>query len=216
MRLAPSLLSADFVILQSQIDELLNNGIDELHFDVMDGDFVPALSFADPVLKSIRKHYPEVMLDAHLMVTEPGRFIDTFRAAGADNITVHVEACRHIDRVIQAVKASGAEVGVALNPGTPLSSLEEIIGQVDRVLLMSVNPGFGGQKYISYCTDKAARLCKMREDLGLQFVIQIDGGVSPANVKEIVSAGVDDCVAGSAVFRGSITENCQAFRRALA
>lgn len=215
MRLSPSLLSADFSMVGKQLDELLDNGVEELHFDVMDGDFVPALSFGNPVLKTIDEHFPTLFMDAHLMVTEPWRFIDDFKKAGADNITVHVEACKHIDRTIEAIKAEGLEAGVALNPGTPLSSISEIVHKVDRVLLMSVNPGFGGQKYIPYCTDKVARLKKMRENLGLNFAIQIDGGISPANVKEVVDAGVDNVVAGSAIFKGNITENCKAFKEAL-
>ena len=214
-RLAPSLLSADFVILQKQIDELLENGIDELHLDIMDGDFVPALTFADPVIRSIRKHYPDVYLDAHLMIDEPGRFIKTFADAGADNITVHIEACKHIDRVIQAIKAEGVQAGVSLNPGTALNSIYEILPVVDRVLIMSVNPGFGGQKYIDYCTDKGKRLSEMRSERNLNFTIQIDGGVTPEKIEFLSAAGVTDFVAGSAVFKGDITKNCKAFKEAM-
>ncbi len=213
MRLAPSVLSADFTRLGEQLDVLTASGVDCIHYDVMDGDFVPALSFGDTILKNIKDRCGDkLFLDAHLMVTEPARFVEVFRKAGADNITVHAEACKHIDRSLQAVIDSGAQAGIALNPGTPLEMISEVIHKVDLVLIMSVNPGFGGQKYIEYCTDKIARLSKWKKDLGLDFSIQVDGGVSPANVKKILDAGADNIVAGSAVFKNDIAANCADFR----
>ena len=213
MRLSPSVLAADFTKLGEQLEIVAGAGVDAIHYDVMDGDFVPALSFGDSILKNIKNRFGDrLFLDAHLMVTEPARFAEVFRKAGADNITIHIEACKHIDRSIEAVKDTGAQVGIALNPGTPLETISEIIHKVDLVLIMSVNPGFGGQKYIEYCTDKIARLNQWKKDLGLDFSIQVDGGISPANVKTVLDAGVDNVVAGSAVFKNDIVANCMAFR----
>jgi len=213
MRLAPSVLSADFTKLGEQLDIIVDQEVGCIHYDVMDGDFVPALSFGDTILKNIKNRFGDkLFLDAHLMVTEPARFAEAFRKAGADNITIHAEACKHIDRSIEAVKDTGAQVGIALNPGTPLEVISEVIHKVDLVLIMSVNPGFGGQKYIDYCTDKIARLYKWKKDLGLEFSIQVDGGVSPANLKMVLDAGADNIVAGSAVFKNDIAANCAAFR----
>ena len=213
MRLSPSVLAADFTHLSDQLDILVETGVNTIHYDVIDGDFVPALSFGDGILKSIKKRYDDkLFLDAHLMVTEPARFAQTFRDAGADLITIHVEACKHIDRSLEAVRDTGAKVGIALNPGTPLETISEIIHKVDLVLIMSVNPGFGGQKYIDYCTDKIARLYQWKKDLGLEFSIQVDGGVSPSNVKMVLDAGADNIVAGSAVFKNDIAANCLAFK----
>lgn len=213
MRLSPSVLAADFTKLGEQLDIVKSTGVNAIHYDVMDGDFVPALSFGDTILKNIKNRYgDDFFLDAHLMVSEPARFVDVFRKAGADNITIHIEACKHIDRSIAAVKDSGAQVGIALNPGTPLESISEIIHSVDLVLIMSVNPGFGGQKYIEYCTKKIARLNQWKKELGLDFSIQVDGGISPANVQTVLDAGVDNVVAGSAVFKNDIAANCYEFK----
>lgn len=213
MTLSPSVLAADFTKLSEQLDAVLSAGVNTIHYDVMDGDFVPALSFGDSILKSIKNRYQDkLFLDAHLMVTEPARFAETFRKAGADNITIHVEACKHIDRSLEAVRDTGAKVGIALNPGTPLESISEVIHKVDMVLIMSVNPGFGGQKYIDYCTAKIARLYQWKNDFGLKYSIQVDGGVSPANVKTVLDAGADNIVAGSAIFKNDIAANCNAFR----
>ncbi len=214
MRLSPSVLAADFTKLGEQLDIVKSTGVDAIHYDVMDGDFVPALSFGDTILKNIKNRFGDgLFLDVHLMVSEPARFVDVFRKAGADNITIHIEACKHIDRSIAAVKDSGAQVGIALNPGTPLNSISEIIHSVDLVLIMSVNPGFGGQKYIEYCTDKIARLNQWKKELGLDFSIQVDGGISPANVQKVLDAGVDNVVAGSAVFKKDIAANCYEFKK---
>ena len=210
MILSPSVLSADFVVLQDQLDACVRSGVTHIHFDVMDGDFVPAISFGDSILKSISSHYPELFMDVHMMVTEPDRFFETFKKSGACGLTVHYEACKHIDRSIKAIKALGLKAGVALNPGTPVSMLENLLRDVDLVLIMSVNPGFGGQSFIPYALDKIRLLDRIRAERGLKFDIQVDGGVSTANAAELKAAGVDDIVAGSAVFKGNIEENIHA------
>nr|WP_308695899.1 ribulose-phosphate 3-epimerase [uncultured Stomatobaculum sp.] len=212
-RLAPSLLSADFTELGSQIDLLKALGVRALHCDIMDGDFVPSISFGMPVLKSIRKR-TDLYLDAHLMVTEPDRYIDAFVEAGADGITVHAEACRHLDRTVQHIKACGKKAAVALNPATPLVAVEDILPELDMVLIMSVNPGFGGQSYIPYCTDKIRRLRALADQKQPELSIQVDGGVNRKTLAEVLAAGADDIVAGSAVFGGNIAENVAFFRDA--
>lgn len=212
-RLAPSLLSADFTELGSQIDLLKALGVRALHCDIMDGDFVPSISFGMPVLKSIRKR-TDLYLDAHLMVTEPDRYIDAFVEAGADGITVHAEACRHLDRTVQHIKACGKKAAVALNPATPLVAVEDILPELDMVLIMSVNPGFGGQSYIPYCTDKIRRLRALADQKHPELSIQVDGGVNRETLAEVLAAGADDFVAGSAVFSGNIAENVAFFRDA--
>ena len=215
MILSPSVLSADFVDLKDQLDICAANGITHIHYDVMDGDFVPAISFGDTILKCIRKHYPDFFLDVHMMVTEPVRFLEAYKTAGADGFTVHYEACKHIDRSIQAIKAAGLKAGVALNPGTPVCMLQDILPEVDMVLIMSVNPGFGGQSFIPYALDKIKELDRIRRERGLHYTIQVDGGASAANAAGLVAAGVDDMVAGSAVFKGDIEKNIQAIYTAV-
>lgn len=216
-RLAPSLLSADFTELGAQISLLESCGVRALHCDIMDGDFVPSISFGMPVLQSIRKK-TELFLDAHLMVTEPDRYIDAFADAGADGITVHAEACRHLDRTVQHIKARGKKAAVALNPASPLVFLEDILPELDMVLIMSVNPGFGGQSYLPYCTDKIQRLRALAEERNPGLSIQVDGGVNRKTLAEVLAAGANDIVAGSAIFQGDIAENVafflNAFRRA--
>lgn len=211
--LAPSLLSADFGKTGEQLRELEEAGVKWLHLDVMDGDFVPSISFGMPVIKSLRKQCG-LFFDVHMMVTEPGRYVDDMAAAGADMITVHVEACRHLHRTVQAIKAKGLKAGVVLNPATPLSALDYILEDVDMVLLMSVNPGFGGQKYIPGMTEKIRALKEMIDKKGLSVDIEVDGGVTPENVKELLSAGANVIVAGSAVFGDHITEQVEKFHRA--
>lgn len=211
--LAPSLLSADFGKTGEQLRELEEAGVKWLHLDVMDGDFVPSISFGMPVIKSLRKQCG-LFFDVHMMVTEPGRYIDDMAAAGADMITVHVEACKHLHRTVQAIKAKGLKAGVVLNPATSLSTLDYILEEVDMVLLMSVNPGFGGQKYISGMTEKIRALKEMIDAKGLSVDIEVDGGVTPENVKELLSAGANVIVAGSAVFGDHITEQVEKFHRA--
>ena len=211
--LSPSLLSADFGRTGEQLKELESAGVKWLHLDVMDGDFVPSISFGMPVIKSLRKQ-TNLFFDVHMMVTEPGRYVDDMAEAGADMITVHVEACKHLHRTIQAIKAKGLKAGVVLNPATSLSTLDYILEDVDMVLLMSVNPGFGGQKYIPTMTAKIKALKEMIDAKGLKVDIQVDGGVTPDNVREILAAGANIIVAGSAVFGDHITEQVEKFHAA--
>lgn len=208
--LSPSILSADFTNLGMQIKQLDEAGAQYVHIDVMDGMFVPSISFGMPVLKSIRKCTDRIF-DVHLMIEEPGRYIDEFAAAGADLITVHAEACRHLDRTLDAIKEKGLLAGVALNPATPLSEIEWVLEKTDMVLIMTVNPGFGGQKQIPYTVEKVRALKKMLEKSGLKTDIEVDGGINLENVAEVLDAGANIIVAGSAVFNGDIVENVQNF-----
>lgn len=204
--LSPSILSADFANLGDQIRQLDEAGAQYVHIDVMDGSFVPNISFAFPVIKSIRG-LTDRMFDVHLMIDEPIRFIDQFADAGADIITVHAEACRHLDRTIEAIKERGILAGVALNPATPLSTIEYVLTKVDMVLIMTVNPGFGGQKLIPYTIDKVADLKKMIEKTGTKADIEVDGGINLENCTKLMDAGANIIVAGNAVFSGEIGEN---------
>ena len=203
--LSPSILSADFANLGDQIRQLDEAGAQYVHIDVMDGSFVPNISFAFPVIKSIRG-LTDRMFDVHLMIDEPIRFIDQFADAGADIITVHAEACRHLDRTIEAIKERGILAGVALNPATPLSTIEYVLPKVDMVLIMTVNPGFGGQKLIPYTIDKVADLKKMIEKTGTKADIEVDGGINLENCTKLMDAGANIIVAGNAVFSGEIRE----------
>ena len=208
--LSPSILSADFANLGEQVRMLDEAGAQYVHIDVMDGIFVPSISFGMPVIKSIRECSDRIF-DVHLMIEEPGRYIDDLAEVGEDLITVHAEACKHLDRTIEAIKEKGLLAGVALNPATPLSAIEWILPKVDMVLIMSVNPGFGGQKLIPYTVEKVRALKKMIDEKGLKIDIEVDGGVNLENVTEVMDAGANIIVAGSAVFKGDISENVERF-----
>lgn len=200
MIVAPSLLSADFMNLQSEIEMLNQSEADWLHLDIMDGVFVPNITFGMPVISQIRKLTNKV-LDVHLMIVQPERYISDFKAAGADVLTVHYEAVTHLHRCVQQIKEAGMKAGVSLNPHTPVSSLASIISDLDLVLIMSVNPGFGGQKFIPESINKIRELKAMAAEKNPNLIIEIDGGVSPDNVKMLAENGVNAVVAGSAVFK---------------
>ena len=204
--LAPSILSADFYRLGDQIGDALEAGCRIIHIDVMDGCFVPNLSIGPQIVKAIAKNTQkmDVTLDVHLMVEDPGKVIPLFAKAGADNITVHVEATKHLHRTIQQIKSFGCSAGVTLNPGTPLSAVEPVIADVDYLLIMSVNPGFGGQEFIPSCLEKINEARLMLDQKGLNEIrIEVDGGVKVSNAGEILRAGADILIAGSAIFNDS-------------
>lgn len=197
---APSMLSADFANLQRDTEMINRSEADWFHIDIMDGVFVPNISFGFPVMKSIKK-YASKPLDVHLMIVDPDRYIQTFRDAGADVLTVHYEACTHLHRTLHAIKQSGMLAGVALNPHTPVHILDDILTDIDLVCVMSVNPGFGGQSFIENTFRKVQDLSTMRQQSGASFRIEIDGGVTLENSAALVAAGADVLVAGSTVFK---------------
>ena len=197
---SPSLLSADFGNLQRDIEMLNQSECDWLHVDVMDGMFVPNISFGQPVVKFIKKH-AQKPLDVHLMIVDPDRYIEDFKTAGADIVTVHYEACRHLDRTIHAIKDMGMKAGVVLNPHSPVCLLEDIVQECDLVLLMSVNPGFGGQKFIDNTYAKVRQLRELCNRKNPACLIEIDGGVNTQNAAELYASGADVLVAGNAVFK---------------
>ena len=198
--IAPSVLVADFANLQRDIEMINNSDADWFHIDIMDGVFVPNISFGMPVLRDIAKHATKT-IDVHLMIVDPDRYISTFKNVGADILTVHYEACTHLHRTLQAIKAQGMKAGVALNPHTSISLLEDTIQDIDLVCLMSVNPGFGGQSFIENTYDKVIALKELITRKGANTIIEIDGGVTSKNAKQLADAGADVLVAGSYVFK---------------
>jgi ribulose-phosphate 3-epimerase len=202
VQIVPSILSADFARLAEEIGKVERGGVRMLHVDIMDGHFVPNLTIGPPVVKSIRK-ITKLKLDMHLMITDPDKFAPLFIEAGADQISVHYEAATHLDRTLRMIQGEGVRAGVVLNPATPVSVLEDILYLADHVLIMSVNPGFEGQEFIPNALHKIRRLDQLRSEHRLGFSIEIDGGVSAANVAEIVQSGCDWMVAGSAVFHSA-------------
>ncbi len=205
--LSPSMLSADFNILGEQLKLIEDNGCKWLHIDVMDGAFVPNISFGMPVIASIRKQ-SGMFFDVHMMVEEPGRFVEDLKKAGADMVTVHVEACKHLHRTLQAIREAGMKAGVVLNPATSLDTIDHVMDMVDMVLLMTVNPGYGGQKYIPGMTDKIRALRKKLDEAGYPDVsIEVDGGVNAKTIDTVLDAGADVLVMGSATFNGDIAQN---------
>ena len=213
-RLSPSILAADFGALKEDMLLAEEAGAESFHFDIMDGHFVPNISYGADLVSGLRKD-SQAFFDVHLMVDNPDFYFPIFKKAGADRISFHVEATAHVDRALQAIKELGMEAGLVLNPATPLFYLEEILPSCSYVLLMSVNPGFGGQKFIPYTLDKVKRLRKMAEERGVDLEIGIDGGVSVGNIQEIVEKGANFIVAGSSVFskKDEIKERVQAFHR---
>ncbi|MCB0155739.1 MAG: ribulose-phosphate 3-epimerase [Anaerolineae bacterium] len=212
-KIAPSILSADFARLGEHVRQAEVAGVDYIHVDVMDGHFVPNITIGPLIVAALRP-VTKLPLDVHLMIEQPERYLADFAQAGADILTVHVETCPHLQRTIQQIKELGLKAGVTLNPATPLTMLEEILPEVDLVLIMSVNPGFGNQAYIPGSTAKIARLRAMLDTIGSTAELEVDGGVNAATIKQVVAAGATVLVAGSAIFnsRGSVAENVRILR----
>lgn len=209
--LSPSILSADFTKLGEEIETIDNAGAEYILVDVMDGMFVPSISYGMPVIKSIRKSTGKVF-DVHLMISEPIRYIADFAASGADMITVHVEACSDVVATIEKIREYKLKVGITLNPDTPVSAIKPYLNRVDMVLIMSVNPGFGGQKFITSSVDKIKEVKRLRDELNLSYDIEVDGGINIDNLATVLEAGANVIVAGSAIFRGDAAENVKKFK----
>ncbi|MCX7834738.1 MAG: ribulose-phosphate 3-epimerase [bacterium] len=211
--LAPSLLSADFTKLEDQIKQCEQGGADWIHLDVMDGCFVPPITFGPIICQAVKK-VTTLPIDVHLMIIEPERQIEPFVQAGADSVTVHVESCNHLHRVIQTIHSKKIKAGVALNPATPLAMIEPILSEVDLVLVMSVNPGWGGQQYLSVASEKIRTLAQWKKEKNLKLLIEVDGGIHQNNIQEIVGIGAEVIVVGNAVFHhGNIQENLNELRK---
>ncbi len=211
-KIAPSLLSADFANLKEEIRKIEDGGADYLHLDVMDGIYVPNITFGQPVIKKLRE-ITKLPFDVHLMIDKPERYIKDFYEAGSDILTVHAEATTHLNRTIQEIKSYGMKAGVSLNPATSLDALEYVLEDIDLVLIMTVNPGFGGQSFINAMINKIIKLRKIIDERNLDIIIEVDGGVKLSNAKELVDLGVDLLVAGSDIFSADdITERTRAFK----
>lgn len=212
--LAPSMLAADFKCLGQQLRMTEENGAKYLHFDVMDGIFVPSISFGMPVLQSIQGTTSQVM-DVHLMITEPIRYVKEFKEAGAHILTIHYEACEDVEKTIEEIKKQGMKAGISIKPNTPVQTIENLLEKVDMVLIMSVEPGFGGQKFIESSLEKIRETRRMAKEKGLELDIQVDGGIYLSNVREVLEAGANIIVAGSAVFKGDPAKNTKEFMEIL-
>ncbi len=208
--LAPSILAADFCRLGEEVRQVTQAGAQYLHIDVMDGMFVPSISYGMPVVSSIRR-VTDCTFDVHMMVQDPERYVEAFAKCGADSITVHAEATKHLHRTIQNIRSLGLKAGVALNPSTPLCALDYVLNDLDMVLIMTVNPGFGGQSYIPAMTGKIRELRQKALETGRELDIQVDGGISDRTIRTVLEAGANICVAGSAVFGGDRAENVRRF-----
>ena len=215
IKLSPSILAADFTKLGEEVLAIERYGADMVHIDVMDGHFVPNISFGFPVIKALRR-VSGLTMDVHLMIEEPSKYIDAFSEAGADIITVHYESDIHLDRTIKYIKSLGKKAGVAINPSTPVSVLEYVIRYVDMVLIMSVNPGFGGQSFIDYSLEKIQQVKKLADKYNPKLMIEVDGGVDSGNIKNVVKAGANVIVAGSAVFKNNnVEENINSLKEGI-
>lgn len=213
-KIAPSILAADYANFAGELRRIEDSGADYVHIDIMDGQFVPNISFGADVVASLRKH-SKLVFDCHLMVVDPERYVDQFAQAGADIMTIHTEATDHIHGALQKIKAAGMKAGVVINPGTPVSALEPVLNLVDQVLIMTVNPGFGGQAFIPECLDKIADVARLRAEKGLSFDIEVDGGIDDTTIKLAKLAGATVFVAGSYLFKENLSAGVQHLKDAL-